>query len=62
MGIAMDPQMEIQGAQCVAKGEPTWNPMGITRAPKDHNVDIYVQSTGNPIVMACTQHRRSLGN
>ena len=62
MGIAMDPQLEIQGAQRVAKGEPTWNPMGIKWAPKDPNADMYVQPTGNPIMMACTQHRRPVGN
>ena len=58
-GHSNGPQLEIQGAQRVAKGEPTWNPMGIKWAPKVPNVDMYVQSTGNRIAMVCTQHRRS---
>ena len=54
-GHSNGPQLEIQGAQRVAKGEPTWNPMGIKWAPKVPNVDMYVQSTGNRIAMVCTQ-------
>ena len=44
-GHSNGPPLEFQGAQRVAKGEPTWNPMGIKWAPKDPNVDIYVCAT-----------------